>query len=75
MSTNFQDSDEERDRFEAYQDSISKLPLVNHDGYKPHLRASGERNENFYALLGTIPVGGGGGFWIVEQVVIKISTN
>ena len=60
MSTNFQESDEDRDRFEAYQDSISKLPLVSYDGYKPHLRALGERNENFYALLGTIPVGGGG---------------
>lgn len=54
----FQESDEDRDRFEAYQDSISKLPLVSYDGYKPHLRASGEKNNNFYALLGTIPVGG-----------------
>ncbi|KAF3963338.1 hypothetical protein CMV_012270 [Castanea mollissima] len=40
MSTNFQESDEDLDRFKAYQDSISKLPLVSYDGYQLHLRAS-----------------------------------
>ncbi|KAF3960474.1 hypothetical protein CMV_014813 [Castanea mollissima] len=58
MSTNFQESDEDLNRFKAYQDSISKLPLVSYDGYQLHLRASGERNQNFYELLGTIAVGG-----------------
>ncbi|KAL4639318.1 hypothetical protein ACB092_03G209000 [Castanea dentata] len=58
LSTNFEESDEDLHRFKAYRDSLIKLPLASHDGRQPQLRAPGERNENFYELLGTIAVGG-----------------
>ena len=73
MSTNFQESDEDCDRFEAYQDSMSKLPLVSYDGYKPHLKSIRRKERELLCLAGNNSCWGG--FWIVEQVVIKISTN